>query len=45
LRCFTGLYAKTGRPSIPSEQQLRALSLQVFYTVRSERLLMFPLVR
>ena len=28
-----------GRPSIPPEQLLRALSLQMLYTVRSERLL------
>jgi len=34
------LYASTGRPSIPPEQLLRALLLQVLYTVRSERLLM-----
>ena len=34
------LYATTGRPSIPPEQLLRALLLQVLYTVRSERLLM-----
>ena len=33
-------YAKTGRPSVPPEQLLRALVLQVLYTVRSERLLM-----
>ena len=39
-RRFAGLYAKTGRPSIPPEQLLRALLLQVLYTVRSERLLM-----
>lgn len=37
---FAGLYSKTGRPSIPPEQLLRALVLQVLYTVRSERLLM-----
>jgi transposase len=37
---FARLYAKTGRPSIPPEQLLRALLLQVLYTVRSERLLM-----
>src|SRR5882757_8375693 len=37
---FEGLYSKVGRPSIPPEQLLRALLLQVFYTVRSERLLM-----
>lgn len=35
-----GLYSTTGRPSIPPEQLLRALLLQVLYTVRSERLLM-----
>jgi transposase len=34
------LYAKFGRPSIPPERLLRALLLQVLYTVRSERLLM-----
>lgn len=37
---FEGLYAKTGRPSIPPERLLRALLLQVLYTIRSERLLM-----
>ena len=39
-RRFASLYATTGRPSIPPEQWLRALLLQVLYTVRSERLLM-----
>src|SRR2546428_4738570 len=39
-RRFAGLYAKTGRPSIAPEKLLRALLLQVLYTVRSERLLM-----
>ena len=34
------LYSTTGRPSVPPEQLLRALLLQVLYTVRSERLLM-----
>ena len=34
------LYSKTGRPSIPPEQLLRALILQVLYTTRSERQLM-----
>ena len=34
------MYSDTGRPSIPPEQLLRALLLQVLYTVRSERLLM-----
>ena len=35
-----GLYSKIGRPSIPPEKLLRALLLQVLYSVRSERLLM-----
>src|ERR1700758_816574 len=34
------LYACDGRPSIPPERLLRALLLQPFYTVRSERQLM-----
>jgi transposase len=37
---FTTLYSDIGRPSIPPEQLLRALLLQYFYTIRSERLLM-----
>jgi transposase len=37
---FARLYAKTGRPSIAPEKLLRALLLQVLYTVRSERQLM-----
>jgi transposase len=37
---FEGLYAKVGRPSIPPEKLLRALLLQAFYTIRSERQLM-----
>ena len=37
---FEGLYSKVGRPSIPPEKLLRALLLQAFYTVRSERQLM-----
>lgn len=37
---FDRLYADCGRPSIPPERLLRALLLQVLYTVRSERLLM-----
>ena len=37
---FDALYASSGRPSIPPEKLLRALLLQVLYTVRSERLLM-----
>ena len=38
-RPLAALYSTTGRPSIPPEQLLRALLLQVLYTVRSERLL------
>jgi len=37
---FDGLYSAVGRPSIPPERLLRALLLQVFYSIRSERLLM-----
>jgi transposase len=37
---FEAMYARVGRPSVPPEQLLRALLLQVLYTVRSERLLM-----
>ena len=36
---FDGLYAKTGRPSVPPERLLRAVLLQIFYSVRSERML------
>jgi transposase len=39
-RRFSRLYAPTGRPSIPPEELLRALLLQILYSVRSERLLM-----
>jgi transposase len=38
--CFAKLYATSGRPSIPPEKLLRALLLQVLYSVRSERMLM-----
>jgi transposase len=37
---FSKLYAPLGRPSIPPEQLLRALLLQAFYSIRSERQLM-----
>ena len=37
---FRGLYSHEGRPSIPPEQLLSALILQVLYSVRSERQLM-----
>src|SRR5689334_10347716 len=39
-RHFAELYAATGRPSVAPEKLLRALLLQVLYSVRSERLLM-----
>jgi transposase len=39
-RDFGKLYAREGRPGIPPERLLRALLLQAFYTVRSERQLM-----
>lgn len=39
-RSLSTLYAKEGRPSIPPEQLLSALLLQVFYGIRSERQLM-----
>jgi transposase len=37
---FDGLYARVGRPSIPPERLLRAQLLQIFYSIRSELLLM-----
>jgi transposase len=37
---FSKLYSEVGRPSIAPERLLRALLLQIFYSVRSERLLM-----
>jgi transposase len=37
---FEKLYSHTGRPSIPPERLLRALLLQVLYSIRSERMLM-----
>ena len=37
---FADLYSRVGRPSIAPEKLLRALLLQVLYTIRSERLLM-----
>jgi len=39
-RDFDALYARVGRPSIPPERLLRAQLLQIFYSIRSERLLM-----
>ena len=37
---FDALYARVGRPSIAPERLLRAMLLQCFYSVRSERQLM-----
>jgi len=37
---FEEMYSSMGRPSIPPERLLRALLLQVLYSVRSERMLM-----
>lgn len=37
---FERMYSVVGRPSVPPEQLLRALLLQLLYTVRSERMLM-----
>ena len=39
-RGLTGCIRDVGRPSIAPERLLRALLLQIFYSVRSERLLM-----
>jgi len=39
-REFDRMYSDMGRPSIPPEKLLRALLLQILYTVRSERMLM-----
>ena len=36
---FEAMYSHTGRPSIAPEQLLRALLVQVLYSIRSERLL------
>ena len=37
---FSALYSGVGRPSIPPEKLLRAMLLQAFYSIRSERQLM-----
>ncbi len=36
---FAKLYSSVGRPSIAPERLLRSLLLQIFYSVRSERML------
>jgi transposase len=40
LADFAALYSGMGRPSVPPEKLLRAMLLQAFYSVRSERQLM-----
>lgn len=37
---FDEMYSERGRPSIPPEQLLRALLLQILFSIRSERMLM-----
>ncbi len=37
---FSTLYSPMGRPSIPPEKLMRAILLQAFYSIRSERQLM-----
>ncbi len=37
---FQAMYSQEGRASIPPERLLRALLLQILYTIRSVRLLM-----
>jgi transposase len=39
-RAFNRIYSEYGRPSVPPEKLLRALLLQLLYTIRSERMLM-----
>jgi transposase len=39
-RDFAALYSPIGRPSVPPEKLLRAMLLQAFYSIRSERQLM-----
>jgi len=34
---FSKMYASSGRPSIPPERLLKALLLQLLYSIRSER--------
>ncbi len=38
-RDFSRMYSPIGRPSIPPEKLIRALLLQVLYSIRSERML------
>lgn len=43
-RDFDRVYATEGRPSIPPERLVRASTLQILYSIRSERLLCEQLV-
>jgi len=36
---FDAIYARSGRPSVPPERLLKALLLQILFSIRSERLL------
>jgi CHAT domain-containing protein len=36
--CFKAMYSRIGWPSVPPEQMLRALLLQILYTARSEQM-------
>lgn len=36
---FDAAYSKAGRPSVPPEMLLKALLLQILFSIRSERLL------
>lgn len=36
---FDAIYARVGRPSVPPERLLKALLLQILFSIRSERLL------
>jgi len=36
---FDAIYSRTGRPSVPPERLLKALLLQILFSIRSERLL------
>ena len=39
---FEAVYARRGRPSVPPEMLLKALLLQILFSIRSERLLVRP---
>lgn len=39
---FNDMYSSVGRPSIPPEQLIRSMLLQIFFTIRSERQMAMP---